>query len=151
MRSGLTGLSDVRSSAMSKLSSLFCDLKLLRPDPAANIRLSLSNRGGRVSSLQSTGPDLHRHGRRCQLYMAQTRFGETDRSNFSRISKLLRSHRPERRKMWRQSRRCTQIDGKQGVISGHVGDHQNPFDFPNLSAEIPTSLPTQDEPSCVSN
>ena len=46
--------------------------------------------------------------------------------------------------LWRSSRRCSQIDGKPGAFSGHVGDHQNLVDVANLAADIPMSLLPQD-------
>ena len=65
-------------------------------------------------SLDPTGRILLPDARSC--------YGETDRSSFHFSSKLLRSHRPTRRTLWRQSRRCNQTDGKQVAFSGHARD-----------------------------
>ena len=75
----------------------------------------------------------------------RTSFGETDRSDFASCRSLLRSHRPERRKTWRQSRRCSQIDCTQGTFSGHARHRQNPVDFDKtagryFSAVAPSGL-----------
>jgi hypothetical protein len=49
--------------------------------------------------------------------------------------------------MWRQSRRCNQIDGKQGAFSGHASDRQNPVDLAKLATDISMSYLPQVEPT----
>ena len=70
--------------------------------------------------------------------------GETDQSDIPDDRKLLRSHRPTQRSILRQIRRCNQIDGNQGALSGHVSDHQNPVDLAYLPTDISMSYLTQD-------
>ncbi len=48
------------------------------------------------------------------------------------------------RSILRQIRRCNQIDGNQGALSGHVGDHQNLVDLAYLPTDISMSYLTQD-------
>jgi len=52
----------------------------------------------------------------------------TDRREFASHRSLLRSQRPTRRTLWRQSRRCDQMNGSQSAFSGHTRDRQNPVD-----------------------
>lgn len=60
------------------------------------------------------------------------------------LSTTLRSHRPEARTLWRQPRRCDQIDNNLRDFSDQARDCQNPVDSAKLSADIPTSLLPQD-------
>ena len=76
----------------------------------------------------------------------RTCVGETDRNRIVPRRNLLRSHRPERRKTWRQSRRCSQIDCTQGTFSGHARDHQNPVDLARLATDFSMPYLIQDEP-----
>ena len=50
------------------------------------------------------------------------------------------------RTMWRQSRSCNQIDGKQSAFSGHSRDRQNPDDLATLPTDIALSFLTQASP-----
>ena len=61
--------------------------------------------------------------------------------------KLLRSHRPTRRTLLRQSRRWNQLDGIQNAFSGHAGDRLNPVDSRTLVPDSSAALLAQVEPS----
>lgn len=63
----------------------------------------------------------------------------------------LMSHRPMQRTMWRQSRRCSPIDGDPGMFFGRAHDCRNPVDSTKRLADIPVPLLPQDQPSWVSN
>ena len=83
--------------------------------------------------------------RRTRRRDMRTSFGETDRRDLALSRSPLRSHRPERRKTWRQSRTCGQIDCTKGTSSGHARDRQNPVDFDKtagryFSAVAPSGL-----------
>jgi hypothetical protein len=85
--------------------------------------------------------------KKCRFVYAVTRADGAHRSVEDFLAKLLRSHRPTHRTIWRQPHRCHQIDGKQGVFSGHIRNRQNPADLAKRVADISMSILTQDEPS----
>jgi hypothetical protein len=72
---------------------------------------------------------------------------EIDRREFTSSRSLLRSHRPERRMTFEKSRRCHQMDFKQGAFSGRARERQNPVDLAKLATDFALPHPTQAEPS----
>lgn len=76
-----------------------------------------------------------------------TRSRETDRATLRPAVRCVGHIDPSVERCGNESRRCNQIDVKQGAFYGHARDRQHSVDLAKLGTDISMSYLTQDQPS----